>query len=118
MSTEIGKRAEIAAANWLIANEYKVLAHNWRTRWCEIDIIAEKDKKLHFVEVKYRRTAAFGAGFDYVTAEKQQRLRRAAAEWLHQNNRPEADYQIDVLSITTKNNDFEITFLPNAVTDF
>ncbi len=118
MSTEIGRAAEQAGADWLEAQGYEIVIRNWRSRWAEIDIIARHISVFHIVEVKYRRTEFFGTGFEYVTPDKQGRLRQAAAAWLHETGNSDADYQIDVLSITTKNDKFDIEFLPNAVTDF
>ncbi|HET8690265.1 MAG TPA: ribonuclease HII, partial [Candidatus Saccharimonadales bacterium] len=49
-----GQRAETAAADYLSLNKFKVLDRNWKTRWCEIDIVARSGDKVWLVEVKYR----------------------------------------------------------------
>jgi Holliday junction resolvase-like predicted endonuclease len=72
---------------------------------------------FHFVEVKYRKSDKFGAGFEYVTADKQNRLRQAAIAWLHQYKSSEAQYQIDVLSVAGSIENPVIEYLPNAVQD-
>ncbi|MCQ2589149.1 MAG: YraN family protein [Treponema sp.] len=48
----IGDKGEEKAAQFLLHQGYKILCKNWRTRWGEIDIIALKEEKLVFVEVK------------------------------------------------------------------
>ncbi|HEX7368211.1 MAG TPA: YraN family protein [Candidatus Saccharimonadales bacterium] len=77
-TTATGRAAEQAAAQYLERCGYRVLEHNWRTRWCEIDLVAEKTGSLHFVEVKYRANAAQGSGLDYITPKKLRQMRFAA----------------------------------------
>lgn len=48
----IGKKGETIAAEWLEQNGYAILARNWRNRTGEIDIIAQEDGCIVFVEVK------------------------------------------------------------------
>ena len=48
----IGKKGETIAAEWLEQNGYSILARNWRNRTGEIDIIAQEDGCIVFVEVK------------------------------------------------------------------
>jgi Holliday junction resolvase-like predicted endonuclease len=57
------------------------LSRNWKTKVCEIDIVAKKDKIIYFVEVKYRRQAAQGDGFEYITDHKLNRMTFAADIW-------------------------------------
>ncbi len=83
MSTETGKRAEDAVANYLQAHKFKIVDRNWKTKWCEVDIVAEKGKLMHFVEVKFRRSGQQGEGFDYVTRSKLRQMRFAADMWVH-----------------------------------
>ena len=55
----IGIKGEEEAAKMLEAKGYKILEHNWRLGHWEIDLIAENDKEIVFVEVK-ARTTMFG----------------------------------------------------------
>ncbi|MBI4086864.1 YraN family protein [Candidatus Kaiserbacteria bacterium] len=48
----IGRIGEDAVANHLKRKGYHILSRNYRKKWGEIDVIAEKDKIIHFVEVK------------------------------------------------------------------
>lgn len=82
----IGRMAEAAAADYLIAQGYTLLGQNWRTRYCEIDIIALKDNAVHFVEVKYRKSGDQGTGLDYITPKKLTQMRFAAELWLKDKN--------------------------------
>ena len=83
-TTAIGKDAEDTAAQWLRSQHFQVLAQNWRTRWCEIDIVAQKSSVLYFIEVRYRKSNAWGDGIESITPKKQQQMEFAASLWLHQ----------------------------------
>ena len=82
MSTKIGREAECAVADYLRARNFTVLEQNWRTRWCEIDIIATKNNVVYFFEAKYRCSASWGEGLDYVTGRKLRQMQFAAEFWL------------------------------------
>jgi putative endonuclease len=100
---EIGKQGEALAAAYLTAKGFTILHCNWRYSHYEIDIIALKENKLHFIEVKSRTSTSFGLPEDGVTKKKFQRLLQAADEFLFQH--PEYRHvQYDILSITTGNN--------------
>lgn len=92
-TTTTGRQAEAAVAEYLVQSGFKILAKNWRTRWCEIDIIAQKDKIVHFIEVKYRVSDTHGSGFDYITKHKLSQIKFAAHFWTAQSNW-EGDYRI------------------------
>lgn len=81
-TTDTGRRAEAAVAEYLRANGYKIVEHNWRTRWCEIDVVAQKAGTMYFVEVKYRETARQGDGLEYITPKKLQQMQFAAELWV------------------------------------
>jgi putative endonuclease len=85
-SVKIGNQAELAVAEELINRGYEILELNWRTKFAEIDILAKKDKTIYFVEVKYRHTESAGDGFDYITKQKLQHMKRAAEAWVLANN--------------------------------
>jgi uncharacterized protein (TIGR00252 family) len=85
-TTAVGHRAEAAVADYLAGQGFSIMERNWRTRWCEIDIIARKDDIMHFVEVKYRASESQGSGFDYIGPNKLRQLRFAVDYWLAQND--------------------------------
>jgi Holliday junction resolvase-like predicted endonuclease len=84
-TTSIGRAAEQAAGEELTRRGYEIAAFNWRTRTCEIDIVAKRDNCVHFVEVKYRHADLQGPGLDYVTKSKLRQMTFAAEEWAHEN---------------------------------
>lgn len=85
-TTDTGRKAEAAVAEYLKRQGYKILDQNWRTRWCEIDIVAQQGQVIYFVEVKYRKTSNQGDGLDYITPKKLQQMSFAAEFWVARNN--------------------------------
>ena len=79
---QIGDKGEQAAADWLMARGHEIVARNWRTRYCEIDIVSVKDEVLYFTEVKYRKNDDFGDGLAAITTKKQRQMRFAAELFL------------------------------------
>ena len=79
---QIGDKGEQVAADWLAANGHEIIARNWRTRYCEIDIVSVKGEALYFTEVKYRKNDDFGDGLAAITAKKQRQMRFAAELFL------------------------------------
>jgi len=80
-TTAVGRAAESVAAEFLIAKGCTVLAQNWRTRWCEIDIVAHREGIIYFVEVKYRARSNWGDGLAYITPQKLRQMQFAATFW-------------------------------------
>ena len=82
---QIGDMGEQTAADWLTADGHEIIARNWRTRYCEIDIVSVKDDVLWFTEVKYRKNDDFGGGLGAITAKKQRQMRFAAELFMTQS---------------------------------
>ena len=87
-TTELGQEAELLVSNKLISDGYMIISRNWRTKYCEIDIIATKSDVIYFVEVKYRKNSEWGDGFDAITQKKLKQMRFAAEIWLSANDWP------------------------------
>lgn len=94
----IGQRAELAAAEHLKARGYKIIERNWRTKWCEIDIVAKRNDTMYFVEVKYRSSESQGTGLDYITSQKLRQMRFAAEFWVQAHNF-NGNYQLAVVAV-------------------
>lgn len=110
-TTSTGRAAEDAAAEYLQAKGYKILEKNWRTRWCEIDVVAEKDRAVFFVEVKYRQSESWGSGLEYITPKKVQQMTFAAEFWVH-THKWRGDYRLSAIEVSGEN--FTISnFLPD-----
>lgn len=105
---DLGVKGEDLAAEWLKNKGYRIRHRNWRVSTLEIDIIAEKEGCLHFVEVKARRQSPFGHPEESVGRQKFKALQRAADLYMEKHGRPKW-IQYDVLAIT---------FIKNAEPEF
>jgi putative endonuclease len=105
-----GRWGEDLAASWYRDHGYEVVDRNWRCPAGEIDLIAARDRLVVICEVKARRTDAYGPAASAVHREKQQRLRRLAAEWLRTTGIHGVDVRFDVVAITGT----AINVIPNA----
>lgn len=103
-TVSLGQSAEAAVAQRLTNAGFKILDTNWRTRYCEIDIIAAKEAIIYFVEVKYRRSGTQGEGLDYITSGKLRQVRFAAKLWTTQN-KYEGDWRILAAAVTGRDFD-------------
>ena len=75
---QIGTEEEALAAVFLKAQGYEIMEQNFRCRLGEIDIIARDGSALVFIEVKYRRNAAYGTPAEAVNLRKQQKICKVA----------------------------------------
>lgn len=103
-----GTAAEAEVAQYLDHKGFKIIGTNWKTRWCEVDIIAKKDGCLHFVEVKYRGSSAAGSGFDYITSNKLRKMDLAARSWVEINGWS-GEYVLSAAQVSGK--DYDIEFI-------
>lgn len=78
---ELGRAGEDRATRHLTERGYRILDRNWRCTQGEIDIVAERDGTICIVEVKTRRSIAFGHPFEAVDERKRERLWRLAYAW-------------------------------------
>jgi putative endonuclease len=90
---------ERLAADYLESRGYRIRERNFRCREGEIDIIAEKDGCLAFVEVKTRRGAGMGEAAESVTPEKGARLLLLAEAYAQAHADLPPDRRIDVVAV-------------------
>lgn len=94
-----GRKAEIAAAEFLQENDHKILARNYKTKFYEIDIISQHENALYFTEVKFRENDKFGDGLDAITPKKLMQMRRAAEIFLASFRAETDDFDIQLSAI-------------------
>jgi len=110
MKLSFGQKGEDKAVRYLTKKGYKVLTRNYRCKYGEIDIIAEDNGTLVFIEVKARTSDIFGQGFEAVTKPKQQKLAKTAMHYMSENG--EMPARFDVISIDRG----IISHITNAIT--
>lgn len=81
----LGRWGEALAANVLRQRGYSILDAGWRCRFGEIDLIAADKSYLCFVEVKLRKSAAYGTAGAFVDRRKQEKLRLTAQMYLSEH---------------------------------
>ena len=81
-TSAVGRECEARAAAFLTGQGLTLLDTNFRCRGGEIDLVLRDGEHLVFVEVRYRRSSAFGGPLESVDARKQQRLMLAARHYL------------------------------------
>lgn len=94
-----GFHGECAAVKYLRKSKYRILERNWSSGIYEIDIIAEKNNCLVFVEVRGRSETSLQSGFDSVDRRKKQALRTVIQRYLR-THRTYLTYRFDIISIT------------------
>ncbi|MBE6621568.1 MAG: YraN family protein [Ruminococcaceae bacterium] len=96
-----GTAGENAACDFLVQNGYRILHRNYRVSHDEIDIIAENDQYIVFVEVKTRTQVAnpaYGRPAAAVTAKKRFHLARAAEAYI-KAHKSDKFYRFDVIEV-------------------
>jgi putative endonuclease len=110
----LGRVGEELAARYLERRGCAILARNHRTPLGELDLIARDRSHLLFVEVKTRRSCAFGAPAEAVDVRKQRQVVRAAQWYLARCRHPDLQPRFDVIAVLIGRGEPAITHIPNA----
>jgi len=109
-SNHMGAPAETEAANHLVRHGHEIVERNWKTKYCEIDIVSVKGDTVYFTEVKYRKTPWQGGGLAAITPKKLNQMKFAAKLYAQHQKMSDTDMRLAVVSLTGKNPAVE-TFL-------
>jgi len=115
MSKEVGDEGEALACQILRNKGYKILERNYRSRFGEIDIIAEIGKVIVMVEVKYKEDQGFGLPQEAVTKQKLKKIIKTAQIYLHDTEQKNLDWRVDVLAIDHRSHEYQL--LENVYTE-
>ena len=111
-----GNYGENLAAEYLEANGYNIIKRNFHFgRNGEIDIVAEKDGELVFVEVKYRTNRSYGDPLESITPRKAKTLRLTAEGYLYVNKITDKACRIDIIVIDKRGEETKINHIENAI---
>ena len=103
----IGNGSEDVAAQELVRQGHTILERNWKTKYCEVDIVSKKDDVLYFTEVKHRKNDKAGDGLAAITPKKLNQMKFAARLYAHNSSMNNVDMQL--LAIATTGNPSAIT---------
>ncbi|MDR1976141.1 MAG: YraN family protein [Campylobacteraceae bacterium] len=95
-----GREAEETAARFLEKASLKIIARNYHSRFGEIDIIAEDENALHFVEVK--ATSGNYDPLERITPSKMAKIAKTIEYYILKND-IKKEYQIDAMIVTNGN---------------
>lgn len=109
-----GSRGERATAKELYKKGYKILDMNYCRKGGEIDIVAEKDGIVVFVEVKARKSLAMGMPCEAVDIRKQKRIIETAKKYIDEKNLYGKDIRFDVTEILEKDGKLYMRHTENA----
>lgn len=114
---QLGILGENLAAEALRARGYAILARRHRSRYGEIDIIAEDGACIVFVEVKLRMTDLFGEAFEAIPRWKQRRIITVAVDYLSHNGLLDRPVRFDVAAIDERKGQLEVELIEDAFTE-
>lgn len=110
----LGTWGEQRAAEFLEKLGYTILARNFHYGHGEIDLIADDNGVLVFVEVKTQKSEAMGEAFTWVTRKKQRQIGRVALAYLTENGITDRDCRFDVIAVAKGSDGVEIRHIVNA----
>lgn len=113
-NSSLGKIGEQKACDFLRHKGYKIVAQNYRCKIGEIDIIAEKQDEVIFVEVKTRTGTRFGYPAEAVNYHKQQKILKTALCYLSHLHRGDVRCRFDILEILVTAEQFQFNHIVNA----
>ena len=99
---ELGKIGEQSVQDWLVKHGYLIRETNYRKPYGELDIIAEKDGIIRFIEVKTSRYHADTAFLPEVRVDRRKvaNLKKLCETYLREQNVSDSkNWQIDVISL-------------------
>lgn len=105
---QTGIDGEQCGADFLTARGYTILERNYRTPYGELDIVARDGGVLVFVEVKRRRTPAFGRPQEAVGRRKQEHLVRSALHFIKAQRLTGSPLRFEVLAVGPGERDIEL----------
>lgn len=97
---QIGDSAEQLVESYLERQGHEVIARNWRTKYCEIDIVSKYNNTLFFTEVKYRKNNSRGDGIEAITPKKLQQMSFAAEFFVVRYKHKVSDLRLAVADVT------------------
>lgn len=111
--TQLGKKGEQLVAQYLADKGFVIKEINFARRCGEIDIIAQRNEVLAFVEVKVRSTMYFNIS-EVVNYSKQRKIIKTAKSYIAQHHLADLVFRFDIALLEAQGADFTITYIPNA----
>lgn len=110
---QFGKFAEDKAAEYYIKNGYAIKERNWRHKHIEIDLIAQTENIIVFVEVK-ARSGRDGSALEAVTLDKMKSMTRGADYYIRHMPFGDYEYRYDIFGLTGNFDEYSVEVLEDA----
>jgi putative endonuclease len=109
-----GELGERIAARWLERAGWKILSRRFRSGRRDIDVVAERDGLIAFIEVKARTGLEFGTPVEAVHRRKQRELAKSAQTWIDRHGREGEAYRFDVMGVLLREKRVYVRHIPGA----
>ena len=113
-TNQFGELGERIAARWLEKGGWKILARRYKNGRRDIDVVAERDGLVAFIEVKARTGEQFGDPVEAVHRRKQRELTRSAQTWIDRHGRSGECYRFDVMGVLLREKRVFVRHVPGA----
>lgn len=110
---DLGILGERLALEYLVEQEFEIIANNYRFEKAEIDIIAKKDGLIVFIEVKSRTSLEYGSLENFVSQKQQHQIIHAAQGYITSNN-VDLEARFDIITVLVNNNSHKIEHISAA----
>ena len=109
-----GQLGEQIAARWLTRKGWRIVYRRFVNGHRDIDLVAQRDSTIAFVEVKARKGTEFGDPVEAVHHRKQRELTKSAHVWIDRHGRAEEMYRFDVIGVLVDGDRVLVKHIENA----
>lgn len=110
----LGEVGERIAERWLTRAGWRILNRRFRNGHRDIDLVAERNGTVAFVEVKARRDDHFGGPIEAVNWQKRIELSRSARVWIDRHGQAGEAYRFDVIGVIVAGDRVRVRHVPDA----
>ncbi len=110
----LGKKAETWTTNYLKKQGYTIIETNFKSKLGELDIVAQKDGYITFIEVKYRSTLAFGYPYEAVSLTKLERLKKLI-DYYYLVRKPQLPARLEIVAIWKEDNKMHLRQITDII---
>jgi len=110
----LGRLGEARARDYLVAQGWKIVAHNYRFGRREVDVIVRRGDLVAFVEVKTRAGDGYGTPEEAVTWRKRREIEAVAREYLVRHRLDDVGVRFDVISVTVDGRQVDLEHIEDA----
>lgn len=111
----VGNAGENEACRFLEGEGFRVRERNFRTRFGEIDIVAEKGGEVFLIEVKTRLERSRGSSVEQITPFKLRTLQRMAELYIARNRLEDRPIHLSLVGLDVDRDHTRVTFIPDMV---